>query len=309
MTIRVINPGFLTSVQDLGRHGFSHLGTSPGGAADALSMRIANLLVGNEEHAPALEMTMLGPALEFRHDAVVAITGAAGECRLNSAPLKPGVAFRVSPGAILQCGAMTEGIRAYLAVRGGIDVPPVMGSAATNFSGRFGGFQGRRLEANDVLAVRPGPSAAVRRLRPGALDALSAARPIRVTPGAQHDWFPAADTAQFYSGSYTVSQQSDRSGLRLSGPAVQPRDVAQLLTEGVPLGAIQVPQDGQPIVLFVDQQTTGGYPKIANVIAADLHRVGQLRPLAEIRFGKVTIPEAIRLLREQEEWLRGIFVE
>jgi allophanate hydrolase subunit 2 len=165
------------------------------------------------------------------------------------------------------------------------------------------------LEANDVLVVRPGPSAAVRRLRPGALDALSAARPIRVTAGAQHDWFPAASMAQFYSGSYTVSQQSDRSGLRLSGPAVQPRDASQLLTEGVPLGAIQVPQDGQPIILFVDQQTTGGYPKIANVIAADLHRVGQLRPLAEIRFAEVAIPEAIRLLREQEDWLRGIFVE
>ena len=144
-------------------------------------------------------------------------------------------------------------------------------------------------------------------LKPGAVDGLYSREPLRVTRGAQHDWFGVEAFVKLFSCPYTVSEQSNRSGLRLQGESISPRVRSQLLTEGVSLGAIQVPQDEQPIILFVDQQTTGGYPKIANVISADLYRVGQLRPREQVRFVEVTIPAAIRLLQEQEEWLKQIF--
>jgi len=308
MTIRVAKPGFFTTVQDLGRYGYAHLGISPGGAADPLSFRIANLLVGNEENAPALEMTLLGATLEFDKSAIVAIAGASCECKvgLDLAPIN--TAFEMTAGAVLQCGSMTTGARCYLAIQGGFDVPLVMGSAATLVAARFGGFHGRRLQSGDVLQVREHGSLRARSLRSGALDSIRVPRPLRVTKGAQQDWFGPEAWENLFSSAYVVNEQSDRKGLRLKGEVIRPREQSELLTEGIPLGAIQVPQDGQPIILFVDQQTTGGYPKIANVIATDMHRVGQLRPRDEVRFAEVSIAEAVKALRGQEQWLKDIFV-
>jgi antagonist of KipI len=203
---------------------------------------------------------------------------------------------------------MRDGARSYLAVQGGFDVPLVMGSASTVVAAHFGGFQGRRLQKGDMLRVRQHSALRSRSLPPGALDALHRPAPLRVTKGAQQDWFAAEAFDKLFACTYVVSEQSDRSGLRLKGERLQPREQSQLLTDGIPLGAIQVPQDGQPIILFVDQQTTGGYPKIANVIAADMCRVGQLRPRDEVRFAEVSIAEAVQALREQEQWLREMFV-
>ena len=307
MTIHVLKPGLSTTVQDRGRFGYAHLGISPCGAADGLGLRVANRLVGNEEYAPALEMTLLGAALEFERGAMVAMAGAKCEGKLGQYRIPMNTAVEVSAGGVLQCGSMTTGARTYLAVRGGLAVPLVMGSASTDLRGGFGGVEGRRLRAGDVLAVgntkRKWPS----RPRTGAFDELPKSGGIRVTRGAQHDWFGAEAYAKFLAGSYAVSEQSDRAGLRLRGEAVTPREGKQLLTDGIPLGAIQVPQDGQPIVLFVDQQTTGGYPKIANVIAADVQRIGQLRPRDEIRFTEVSIAEAVQALRTQEQWFNEIW--
>ncbi len=307
MTVRVVKPGFFTTVQDRGRFGLAHLGISPAGAADALSLRIANRLVGNEEYAPALEMTLLGGTLEFEKSAIVAICGATCGCRLGQISVPANEAFEIPASGILHCGSTTDGARCYLAVQGGFDVPIVMGSASTDIRGHFGGVEGRRLQSGDVLRVgsiiRP-PS----RRRPGTLESMPQPGAIRVTKGAQHDWFSAETYARFLASPYAVSEQSDRAGLRLKGATVTPNGQSQLLTDGIPLGAIQVPQDGQPIILFVDQQTTGGYPKIASVIAADMHRIGQLRPRDEVRFAEVTIAEAIDALRAQERWLSDIFV-
>jgi len=307
MTIRVLKPGFFTTVQDLGRYGYAHLGISPAGAADPLSFRIANLLVGNDENVPALEMTLLGATLEFEEKAIVALTGASCECN-GSAQVPFNAAFDLPAGATLKCGSMTTGARCYLSVQGGFDIPLVMGSASTFVAGHFGGFKGRRLQSGDVLQVRQHGSFRVRSLRPGALDSLRAPRPLRVTKGSQQDWFGPEAFEKLFSSAYTVSEQSDRTGLRLKGEAVRPREQSELLTDGIPLGAIQVPQDGQPIILFVDQQTTGGYPKIANVIAADIHRVGQLRPRDEVRLVEVSIADAVQAMGERERWLREIFV-
>jgi biotin-dependent carboxylase-like uncharacterized protein len=308
MTIRVAKPGFFTTVQDLGRYGYAHLGISPAGAADPLSFRIANLLVGNDENVPALEMTLLGATLEFEESAIVALTGASCECKAGFAQVPANAAFDLPAGAALKCASMTTGARCYLSVQGGFDTPLVMGSASTFVAAHFGGFKGRRLQSGDVLQVRQHRSFRVRSLRPGALDSLRAPRPLRVTKGAQQDWFGPEAFEKLFSSAYIVSEQSDRRGLRLKGEAVRPREQSELLTDGIPLGAIQVPQDGQPIILFVDQQTTGGYPKIANVIAADVHRVGQLRPRDEVRLVEVSIAEAVQALAEQERWLREIFI-
>ena len=308
MTIRVLKPGFFTTVQDRGRYGYAHLGISPAGAADALSLRIANLLVGNDENAPALEMTLLGATLEFEEHAIIAICGASCDCKVGQNRVAANVAAEVSPGSVLQCGSTTDGARSYLAIQGGFDVPSVMGSASTDVRGRFGGFEGRRLQTGDVLRIRKMEHIEIRRLRAGALNGMRQPGPVRITSGAQNDWFTADAYPRFLATTYTVSEQSDRAGLRLKGEAVSPREPKQLLTDGIPLGAIQVPQDGQPIILFVDQQTTGGYPKIANAIAADMHRIGQLRPRDEVRFAEVNIAEAIAALRAQERWLNDIFI-
>ena len=307
MTIRVVKPGFFTTVQDRGRYGYAHLGISPAGAADTLSLRIANLLAGNEEYAPALEMTLLGAALEFEERAIIAICGASCDCKVGQNRLAANAAVELPPGSVLQCGSTTDGARCYLAIQGGFDVPPVMGSASTDIRGCFGGHEGRRLQTGDMLRVRHMKRADMRRLAKGALDATRQPGPVRVTCGAQNDWFTADGYGRFLASTYAVSEQSDRAGLRLQGEAVSPREPKQLLTDGIPLGAIQVPQNGQPIILFVDQQTTGGYPKIANVIAADMHRIGQLRPRDEVRFAEVSVAAAIEALRAQERRLKELF--
>jgi antagonist of KipI len=307
MTIRVQDPGLLTTVQDLGRYGYSHLGISPGGAADNVAMCIANVLVGNAKNAATLEMTLTGATLEFDDESIVALTGGKCDCRINGDTATTWQAMRVPARGVLTCGAMKTGARLYLAVQGGLDVRPIMGSTSTNMAGHFGGYEGRGLRKGDLLCVRKGPNSRVSTLKSGVIDDLYFRGPLRVTRGAQHDWFGPEAFGKLLSCPYTVSEQSNRSGLRLNGEQISPQVRSQLLTEGVSLGAIQVPQDEQPIILFVDQHTTGGYPKIANVISADLYRVGQLRPREQIRFIEVAIPEAIRLLREQEERLKQIF--
>lgn len=289
--IRVASPGLLTTVQDLGRFGWAHFGISASGAADGFALRAGNLLVGNAENAAALEMTLMGAAFEFEADAVVALTGSDFGAGL---PLWSPV--EVKAGQTVRLGPSQSGARCYLCVRGGIGVPKVMGSASTHV---ITGVGGRPLRAGDVLPIgnesirRPRPAAkGVPRLGDGAL---------RVTDGPQSESF----SDDLYRGTYTVSEESNRMGLRLRGPAV-PSAAGHMLTEGAPLGAVQVPPDGQPIILFVEHQTTGGYPKPANVISADFRRLGQLRPRDQITFERVTIEQALRLLQQQEQWLYGL---
>ena len=281
----------MTTVQDLGRPGYAHLGISAAGAADALSLRAGNLLVGNPEGAPALEMTLAGGTFEFESPALVAITGADFEATI---PMWSGV--WIAAGEQLRCGHARSGARCYLCVHGGIDVPLVLGSASTHLLTGLGGYHGRALRRGEVLgcgtrAVRAAPA----RVRTGQ-EAWPTDR-IRVTS--------AADAALLCHATWEVQPDSDRMGIRLRGPALE-RRTGHMLTEGVPLGAIQVPPDGQPIILFVEHQTTGGYPKIANVISADFHAVGQLRARDRVRFEQVSMDAALTLLEAQEEWLHSL---
>jgi biotin-dependent carboxylase-like uncharacterized protein len=289
--IRVLSPGMLTTVQDLGRFGWAHFGVSASGAADPFALRAGNLLVGNAENAAALEMTLLGGAFEFEADSVVALTGSDFGAGL---PLWSPV--EVKAGQTVRCGPSQAGARCYLSVRGGIGVPKVMGSASTHV---MTGIGGRPLRKDDLLPIG---NDAIRKPRSSAKEIPPLpAGAVRVTDGPQAGNFGD----EFYRGLYTVSEESNRMGLRLRGAAV-PSHAGHMLTEGVSLGAVQVPPDGQPIILFVEHQTTGGYPKPANVISADFRRLGQLRPRDPVTFERVTIEQALRLLQQQEQWLYGL---
>ena len=285
--IIVRSPGFLTTVQDLGRPGYAHLGISASGAADSYSLRMGNLLVGNVPGAAALEMTLTGAALEFSETRMVALTGSefAGDAPWYRA-------FEIKAGETLRLGPTRSGARCYLCVRGGIAVPLVLGSASTHLTTGLGGLDGRALKKGDVL--RTGNLTAGRPAHRPEFVFNTRRDLLRVTDGPQRSWFSAGIDGAVYR----VREESNRMGLRLAGPELECS--RQLLTEGVSLGAIQVPAGGQPIITFVEHQTTGGYPKIANVISADLPAVGQLRPRDEIRFECVSMARALELLREQE---------
>jgi antagonist of KipI len=279
-------------VQDLGRFGWAHFGISASGAADALAVRAGNLLVGNAENAPAFEMTLSGGEFLFEGAATIALTGSDFGAGF---PLWTPIEIR--SGQAVRCGPSQSGARAYLAVRGGLDVPRVMGSASVHV---MTGVGGRPLRKGDSLAIG---REFVRRPRPPARTPprYESQPSLRVTPGPQAAWFGH----ELYSGTYTVREECNRMGIRLKGTALA-NTGGHMITEGMPLGAIQAPPDGQPIVLFVEHQTTGGYPKPANVISADFWRLGQLRPRDEVRFERVTMEGAVELLRDQEEWLYSL---
>jgi antagonist of KipI len=292
--IRVLSPGLFTTVQDLGRHGYAHLGVSPAGAADPVALRIGNRLVGNEDGAAAFEFTLQGGRYEFEQDAIVALTGADFE----RAGIPMWRATGVTAGSTIEIGPARTGARGYLCVRGGLDVPLVMHSASTHVLSGIGG----PLKRGDSVAVGYAVAGAP----------LTHTEPwpyrkrLRITAGAQAGEFDARQAITLASETYQVSDDSNRMGLRLKGAPLAPPHSGQMLSEGVPLGAIQIPPSGRPIILFVDAQTTGGYPVIASVISADLASVGQLRPRDSIAFEFVSLAEARRLLFEQEAAIDAI---
>jgi biotin-dependent carboxylase-like uncharacterized protein len=302
--IQVQTPGPLTTVQDLGRDGFGPLGVSPSGAADPISLRLGNRLVSNAENAPGLEMTLLGGTFLFPEGAILALAGSDFGATLDGGTLDMWTSVKVRPGQTLRLGTTHSGARCYLCVHGGIAVAPFLGSASTHILSGLGGFEGRCLRKGDILKLGPVTKSFHKRVIASRVsECLSQRKILRVTPGPQIDWFSDSSVRAFYSAAYRVGEQSNRMGLRLEGTTVLQRDDRHMITEGVSLGAIQVPLGCPPIILFVDQHTTGGYPKIANVISADLHRVGQLRPRDEIRFEQVTLETARSLLIELEELL------
>ena len=300
----VESPGLLTIVQDLGRKGFGPLGVSPSGAADPVALRLGNLLVGNEPGAAALEMTLLGGSYVFPEGAVIALAGGDFGPTVDGHHVEMWATLVVPPGAKLGLGPTRNFARCYLAVSGGIQVKPFLGSAATHLLSGLGGHEGRALRKGDVLRLGTLESKVrERRISQAALLTLKPRKTMRVTDGPQSDEFSEEAKQAFFRATFRVSEESDRLGLRLEGPKVALHEAGEMITEGVPLGAIQITPSGQPILLFVDQQTTGGYPKIANVIGVDLHRVGQLRPRVDIRFERTSLAVARSLWIEQEQLL------
>jgi antagonist of KipI len=305
--IEVRAPGLLTTVQDLGREGFGPMGVSPSGAADPVALRIGNRLVGNAEGAAGLEMTLLGGTFVFPERAVVALTGANFGATLDNGTMEMWSSVEVQPGQTLRMGPTRAGARCYLCVKGGIDVKLFLGSASTHLLSGLGGFEGRALRKGDVLRIRAanGGFRTFRKTKVAgrALEKLSPRKIFRVTAGPQSDWFTEEVQKVFYGNTFRVAEESNRMGLRLEGAAISTPFGGEMISEGVSLGAVQISASGLPIILFVEQQTTGGYPKIANVISADLSSLGQLRPRDEIRFERVELDTARALLMEQEKLL------
>jgi antagonist of KipI len=305
-TLVVEQAGLQTSVQDLGREGYGRMGVSPSGAADAVSLRVANLLVGNQAGAAALEMTLLGGSYVFTEGGVVALAGADFGATLSGRPMELGVAHAVMPGGKVSVGQTRSGARCYLSVAGGVRVAPVLGSASTHLLSGLGGFQGRALQKGDVLEIgAPTKRLPRRKLGAKAREALRPRKTIRVTEGPQFDWFQGAAQRALLQSAFRLTEEADRMGLRLEGPSLTMRTPREMISEGVSLGAVQVTTAGQALILFVEQQTAGGYPKIANVIGADLFCIGQLRPRDEIRFERVTFEEARGLWIEQQRLLES----
>lgn len=294
----VIKPGVLTLIQDLGRRGYQHLGVTTGGVLDERSARWANRLLDNAPQAPLLEICLGRLVLLSRAETQVALTGADLGLELNGHPCPPWRSFRVRPGDRLEFGYAREGLRAYLAVAGGFQLTPAFGSCSTVVREGIGGLDGAPLAAGDMLPCASGLAGLpLVRLVPPCYRGETGGLPLRVLPGYQFDAFSDRARRRFFGESYRVGNDSDRMGVRLEGPALH-YDGGTILSQGIALGAIQVPPDGQPIVLLNDRQTIGGYPILGALLPLDLFRLAQARPGTPVRFAPIDIDEATALMRE-----------
>lgn len=308
-TLRVIAPGMLTTIQDCGRWGWQSRGVPVAGAMDPWSHRVANALVGNAPSAATLELTLVGPAVEFDDERVVAVTGADFELTLDDRAVPTNTAFVAAAKSLLRFGRRIDGARAYVAVSGGIDVPPILGSRSTHVTTHMGGMDGRPLRAGDVLPLgKRGRESFSPPSRWNARELLGGWKTtpvpffkIRVLPGPQVENFATEALDVLQSAPYVVSAQSDRMGFRLEGQTLAHAGNADFISDATPLGALQVPASGQPILLMADRQTTGGYPKIATVITADIGLAGQLAPGDSISFVVCSQREAIAALVSREQ--------
>jgi antagonist of KipI len=315
--MRVPKPGLLTTVQDLGRPGFQQYGIVVGGALDAFAARAANLCVGNDDNAALLEMAQTGPDIVFDHDTLVAWSGGDFDARAGGEPLPRDRAVRVAAGEIISFGPARAGLRAWMAVAGGIDVPLVMGSRTTYRRAGIGGHEGRPLVAGDNLKLfEPSPwakqvlaalQASGRRavtwtVRPETMGQPAKPGVVRALRGPECDWFSKEAQQTFFNVAWRATNEADRMGVRLNGPALDRRREGEMISSSVNAGTVQVPPAGQPIVLLPSRQSVGGYPRIAGVVSVDLGRFTQLRPGDTVSFEETTLAVAhdLYLARERD---------
>lgn len=319
MTLRIEEPGLLTTVQDLGRAGYQSSGVSASGAMDAFALRAANLLVGNPEGAAGLEITLAGPRIHFQESALVALAGADLGAEADGKPLPPWLPARVPAGATLSFHAARSGCRGYLAVAGGVDVPVVLGSRSTYLAAAIGGMDGRALRSGDLLPVGEPPELALRiaaalaRRGEGVVAATIGIGPtlrprysdrpaVRLLPGEHAPLLTPESRRRLHAAEFQLSPRSDRNGYRLEGVRVELSSPLEILSEAVAFGTLQLPPDGTPILLMADRQTTGGYPRIGEVASVDLPLLAQLRPGDRVAFRPTTLGEAhaLYLARERQ---------
>ncbi len=307
LKMTILSPGPLSTVQDEGRFGYMNTGFSPGGAMDAYSMKVANILVGNAPGDGVIEMTMLGITAQFSCDTVIAVTGADMEPCIDGAPIEMYKNIEVHAGAVLSMKAAKSGMRAYLAVAGGFDLPPQMGSMSTNLKCGLGGFEGRKLRAGDEIPLRQSVTLSMLGTRQTeAENTYPAALGIRVLLGPQDDYFTQKGIETFLSGTYMVTDKSDRMGIRLDGEKIENKNGVDIISDGIATGSVQIPASGTPIIMMADRQTTGGYAKIATVISADLSKIAQARPGTRIRFTAVSEKDAVILKKQEEKKLAAL---
>ena len=302
-TIKILDAGLLTTVQDLGRYGFQRYGVSASGVMDEYSAKIANKLVGNKVGEAVLETTLKGVQIEFLQNTAVAITGGNCDVTLNGAKIELWQSYLVNRGDILKMGICKSGLRNYLAFAGGIDVPVIMNSKSTNLKAKVGGFNGRKLMTGDILSVGVGSLEAPLTLNKHYIPTYSKDIKIGVILGQQDDHFTEAGIKTFLNETYTVTQESDRMGIRLSsvsGATIEHKNGADIISDGITFGAIQVPGSGQPIVMMADRQTTGGYTKIGNVISSDLAKLAQATPGTKVKFVEYTLEQAVQAIKNND---------
>ncbi|MBU4372478.1 MAG: biotin-dependent carboxyltransferase family protein [Proteobacteria bacterium] len=301
-------PGSYTTVQDNGRFGYQKMGIPVSGVLDSFAGSVANLLVGNPEDSAVLEITVTGPRLAFLREIDVALAGADMGAALNNQPVNCWESFRVSPGDILKIPQVKSGCRAYLAVSGGIEVPKVLGSRSTYVGGKLGGYQGRPLKKGDILRCGEGTFLDVPRRLPSAwIPRHSSEIVLRAVPGPQDDFFHKEGLVTFFQSEFTIGTNANRMGYRLQGPSIQRKEnmPASIISDPTISGSVQIPADGQPIILLVEQ-TMGGYTKIATVISTDIPKVAQAIPGNVIRFEEVTLETAYSLHMKQKKLMREI---
>jgi antagonist of KipI len=296
--IRVLDAGPLTTVQDGGRVGQLRYGIPPSGPVDRRAFVIANRLVGNDDGAAGLECTLMGPRFEVQAPCAIAVTGAAMPVTVNGAEAPGWAAIELKPGDVVKLSPARAGVRAYIAFSGGLDVPIVLGSRSTYIRGRLGGVGGRALKKDDVLRLLPSAPRRRRKVDPGAIPDFAGEPEIRAVLGPQADRFTDDGIAALFGSAYEMLPQSDRMGARLRGPRIDHVRGHDIISDGIPLGGIQVPGDGQPIVLLVDRQSTGGYTKLATVCSIDIARLGQVKPGQRVTFRAIDVAEAHRVWRE-----------
>ncbi|HEY3177495.1 MAG TPA: biotin-dependent carboxyltransferase family protein [Casimicrobiaceae bacterium] len=314
MNVHVVKPGALSTLQDLGRFGYQRYGVIVDGVMDEWSHRVANMLVGNPETEATLEMTLIGPRLVFDDTALIAVCGADLSPQIGEyeVPMNKPVLLRA--GSQLEFVRRRSGCRAYLAINGGYDVAPIMESKSTYLRGGFGGFQGRALRKDDIIAIGQGDAASHYRSLARTLGVCddpfvappfpsisrslpdaSAAQSVRVVAGPQWNAFAEPAQRQFLDSEFVITPNSDRMGYRLQGEKLAPREAIEMISEGVSFGTVQVPPDGNPIILMADCQTIGGYPKIAQVASVDLPLLAQMMPGQKVRFELIALDHAQRL--------------
>ena len=303
--IKIKNGGPLTTVQDEGRFGYQKFGMPVAGAMDKFSFKIANLLVGNKKNKAVLEYTVKGPKLEFIKNSVIAITGANAVPKINGKSIPMWTSIFIKKGSILSFGNAKKGLRGYIAFKNGIKIPEVMGSRATYLRGEIGGFEGRKLKSEDVLELRKdvAKSDFCKKCLPKKYRPNFSQNKVRVIMGPQDNYFSEKGLSNFLNEKFKVSSQADRMGYRLNGPQIEHKNGADIISDGIAAGSIQVSGDGKPIIMLADRQTTGGYTKIATVITVDLDIVAQKRPGDSLNFEKISLEEAQKLLKER----RGMY--
>lgn len=323
--ITVIKPGLLSTIQDLGRYGYQRFGVISSGAMDPLAHRIANMLVGNDENQPTLEITLLGPTLKFEADALISICGGDLSPEINGKSVHTWRSIFVKKGSELRFGACNAGCRAYLAVAGGFKVPTVMNSKSTYLRAEIGGFHGRALKQGDQLPIQMPEGFAKQMLEylqrktknhpfkqmkwsigSGLLSIYRKESPIHVMEGREFHLFSKESKESFFSSSFEVTAKSDRMGYRLKGSPLHLEKRAEMVSEAVSFGTIQIPSDGNPIILLADRQTTGGYPKIGQIATVDIPLVAQAKPGDSLSFKKISHVEAQRLYLKREQKLRKL---
>lgn len=305
MSIKIINAGMLSTIQDGGRFGVMKYGFTQSGAMDSKAMSTANILVGNEPECAVIETTLLGITAEFTENTVIALSGGDFSAAINGTPIKRNKAYAVNAGDTLAMSYAKSGVRGYLAVSGGFDVPEVMGSRSTNLKSQIGGFFGRKLAAGDIInTFAPIITDTTGRELPE--ETYENSITLRAVLGPQDYMFTDEDINTFFSCEYKITQQADRMGIRLDGEPLKGKGSMDIVSDGIVFGSVQVPKNGMPIILAADRQTTGGYAKIATIISADRHLIAQARPGGTVKFAQVSVKEAQKIAKQEQKALKKL---